>query len=329
MTFCIGRRDFITLLGGAAAWPLAARAQQAAMPVVGFLSTREAADSVHVVAAFHNGLKEVGFVEGQTVTFQYHWAGSRNDRLSELAANMVRARVAVIAAIGPLAALAAKGTTATIPIVFTVGSDPVEIGLVASLGRPAGNATGVNIFSAELGAKRLGLLNDLMPTASVVALLVNPHFPNVGSYVSEVETAARMIGKQIRVLNAGNEDEIDAAFATMLQMHAEAVLVAADPFFASRRHQIVALAARHAIPAGYEAREFPAAGGLMSYGTSLTDAFRLVGVYVGRILKGEKPADLPIIQPTKFELILNLKTAKALGLTFPPGLRAIADEVIE
>jgi putative tryptophan/tyrosine transport system substrate-binding protein len=208
MTFCIGRRDFIALLGGAAVWPLAARAQQPAMPVIGFLSTREAADSVHVVAAFQNGLKEVGFVEGQTVTVQYHWAGSRNDRLPELAANMVRARVAVIAAIGPLAALAAKGATATIPIVFTVGSDPVEIGLVASLGRPAGNATGVNIFSAELGAKRLGLLNDLMPTASVVALLVNPHFPNVGSYVSEVETAARMIGKQIRVLNAGNEDEI-------------------------------------------------------------------------------------------------------------------------
>jgi putative ABC transport system substrate-binding protein len=295
----IRRREFITLLGGAAvAWPLAARAQQSAMPVVGFLSTRGATDSVHVVAAFHNGMKEVGFIEGETVTVQYHWAGSQNDRLPELAANMVRARVAVIAAIGPPAALAAKGATATIPIVFTVGSDPVEIGLVASLGRPAGNATGVNIFSAELGTKRLGLLNDLMPTAAVVALLVNPHFPNVGS-------------------------------STMLQMHAEAVLVAVDPFFASRRHQIVALATRHAIPALYEAREFPAAGGLMSYGTSLTDAYRLVGVYVGRILKGEKPADLPIIQPTKFELILNLKTAKALGLTFPPGLLAIADEVIE
>ena len=324
------RREFITLLGGAAAaWPLPGRAQQVAMPVVGFLSTRGAADSVHVVAAFHNGMKEVGFVEGQTVTVQYHWAGSQTDRLPELAADIVRARVAVIAAIGPSAALAAKGATATIPIVFTVGSDPVEIGLVASLGRPAGNATGVNIFSAELGAKRLGLLNDLMPAAAVVALLVNPHFPNVGAYVGEVETAARVIGKQIRVLNAANEDEIDAAFAAMFQMHAEAVLVAVDPFFASRRHQIVALAARHAIPALYEAREFPVAGGLMSYGTSLTGAYRLVGVYVGRILKGEKPADLPIIQPTKFELVLNLTTAKALGVTFPPGLLAIADEVIE
>jgi putative ABC transport system substrate-binding protein len=240
-----------------------------------------------------------------------------------------RAAVKVIAAIGPPAAVAAKAATTTVPIVFTVGSDPVKIGLVASLGRPGGNATGVNIFSAELGTKRLGLLRDLMPAASVVALLVNPHFPNVGSYVSEVEAAAREIGQQIRVLHAGNEAEIDAAFATILQMHAEAVLVAADPFFVSRRDQIVELAARHAIPAVYEAREFPAAGGLMSYGTSLIDAYRLVGVYVGRILKGEKPADLPIVQPTKFELVINLKTATTLGLTIPPGVLAIADEVIE
>jgi putative tryptophan/tyrosine transport system substrate-binding protein len=330
MTACIRRREFITLLGGAVAgWPLAARAQQAVIPVVGFLSTRTAADSVSVVAAFHSGMKEVGFVDGQTVRVEYHWAGSQYDRLRELALDMVRARVAVITAVGPPAAVAAKAATATVPIVFTVGSDPVKIGLVANLGRPGGNATGVNIFSAELGAKRLGLLHDLMPAASTVALLVNPRFPNVGSYISEVEAAGRAIGWQIRVVNASNEGEIDAAFATMLQLHAEAVFVAADPFFTGRRDQIVELAARHAIPAVYEVREFPVAGGLMSYGTSLTDAYRLVGIYVGRILKGEKPADLPIIQPTKFELVINLNTAKALGLTFPPGLLAIADEVIE
>jgi putative ABC transport system substrate-binding protein len=329
--FDMKRRQFIMLLGAGAAttWPLATRGQQTPMPVVGFLSTRTASDSANVLAAFHNGMKEVGFVDGQTVRVEYHWAGSQYDRLPELAADMVRTRVAVITAIGPPAAVAAKAATATVPIVFTVGSDPVKIGLVANLGRPGGNATGVNIFSAELGSKRLGLLHDLMPTASVVALLVNPHFPNIASYVSEVEAAARAIGWQIRTLNAGNEGEIDAAFATIVQLHAEAVFVAADPFFTGRRDQIVALAARHAIPAVYEVREFPVAGGLMSYGTSLIDAYRLAGVYVGRILKGEKPADLPIVQPTKFELVINLKTANALGLTFPPGLLAIADEVIE
>jgi putative ABC transport system substrate-binding protein len=325
----ITRRHFAAVLGGVVTSPLAARAQQPAMPVVGFLSTRGAADSENPVAAFHGGMKEVGFVEGKNVSVEYHWAGSQSDRLQELVADMVRARVSVIAAIGPPAAVAAKAVTATIPIVFTVGSDPVKIGLVTSLGRPGGNATGINIFSAELGAKRLGLLRDLMPTVSTVALLVNPYFPNVGSYISDVEVAARAIGWQVRVLNAGNEGEIDAAFAAILRERAEAVFVAADPFYTGRRDQIVALAARHAIPAVYEAREFAAAGGLMSYGTSLIDAYRLVGVYVGRILKGEKPADLPILQPTKFELVVNLKTARVLGLTFPPGLLAIADEVIE
>jgi putative ABC transport system substrate-binding protein len=323
------RREFITLLGGAAAWPLAARAQQPAMPVVGFLSTRSAADSAPVIAAFQGSLKELGFAVGQNIRVEYHWAGGQHDRLQQLATDMVRARVAVIVAIGPPAAVAAKAATATIPIVFTVGSDPVDAGLVASLGRPGANATGINIFSAELGAKRLGLLHDLMPAVSVVALLVNPHFPNIGAYVGEVEAAARVIGLQIRVVSASNEDEIDAAFETILQMHADAVLVAVDPFLTSRRHQIVTLAARHATPAIYEAREFPAAGGLMSYGTSLTDAYRLVGVYVSRILKGEKPSELPIVQPTKFELVINLKTAKALGLTIPPGVLAIVDEVIE
>jgi len=326
----IGRRKFLATLGGAvAARPLAARAQQPAIPVVGVLSTRSAADSANAIAAFHSGMKETGFVDGQSVAVEYRWAESHHDRLLEVATDMVRARVKVIAAIGPPAAVAAKAATTTIPIVFTVGSDPVKTGLVASLGRPGGNATGVNIFSAELGAKRLGLLHDLIPAASVVALLVNPHFPNVGSYVSEVEAAARVIGQQIRVLHAGNEGEIDAAFATILQMHAEAVLVAADPFFVSRRDQIVALAARHAIPAVYEAREFPAAGGLMSYGTSLIEAYRLVGVYVGRILNGAKPADLPVTQSTRFELVINLKTAKALGLTVPNSMQLLADEVIE
>jgi putative ABC transport system substrate-binding protein len=323
------RRDFITLLGGAAAWPLAARAQQAAMPVVGFLSTRGAADSEKPVAAFHGGMKEVGFVEGESVRVQYHWAGSQYDQLQGLATDMVRARVAVIAAIGPAAAVAAKGVTATIPIVFTVGGDPVKIGLVASLGRPGGNATGINIFSGKLGAKRLGLLHDLIPVSSLVALLVNPNFPNVASHVSEAQEAARLVGQQIHVVNASNEGEIDAAFATISQIHADALLVAADPFFTGRREQIVALAARVAIPAVYEAREFAVAGGLMSYGTSLTEAYRLAGVYVGRILKGEKPSDLPVLQPTKFDLVINLKTAKALGLAIPPGVLAIADEVIE
>ena len=325
----IRRREFITLLGSAAAWPFAARAQQAAIPVVGFLSTRGAADSENPVAAFHGGMKEVGFVEGENVSVEYHWAGSQSDRLQELVADMVRARVSVIAAIGPPAAVAAKAVTGTIPIVFTVGSDPVKIGLVASLGRPGGNATGINIFNAELGAKRLGLLHDLMPASSVVALLVNPSFPNVASYVSEVEAAARVVRQQTHVLNASNEGEIDAAFETISQIHADALLVAADPFFTGKRDQIVALAARHAIPAIYEAREFAAAGGLMSYGTSLTEAYRLAGVYVGRILKGERPSDLPVVQPTKFDLVINVKTARALGLTFPPALLALADEVIE
>jgi putative ABC transport system substrate-binding protein len=326
----MNKREFITILGGAAAtWPIAASAQQPAMPVVGFLSTRTAADSANVVAAFHNGMRELGFLDGQTVRVEYHWAGSQHDRLRELVLEMVHARVAVITAVGPPAAVAAKAATATIPIVFTVGSDPVKAGLVTNLGRPGGNATGVNIFSAELGAKRLGLLHDVMPAASAVGLLVNPHFPDVGSYISEVEAAARAIGWTIHIVNAGNEGDIDVAFTRLLQLRAEAVFVAADPFFTGRRDQIVALAARHAIPAVYEVREFPAAGGLMSYGTSLTDAYRLAGVYVARILKGEKPADLPIVQPTKFELVINLRVAKALGLTFPPGLLAIADEVIE
>jgi putative tryptophan/tyrosine transport system substrate-binding protein len=325
------RREFITLLGGTViASPLTARAQQPAIPVVGFLGTASANPFAHFIAGFRQGLKETGYVEGHNLAIEFRWAEGQYDRVPALAADLVRRQVAVIVTVGgETSAFAAEAATTTIPIVFNVSGDPVKVGLVASLSRPGGNATGVNTFTTELVAKRLGLLRDLIPTASLVAVLVNPNFALAAANAREAEEAARTIGRPIHILRAGNAGDIDAAFATMVQMRARALLVAADPFFNSRRDQIVALAARHAIPAVYEWREFAEAGGLMSYGTSLVDAYRQQGIYAGRILKGEKPADLPVMQLTKFELVINLKTARALGVKISDNLLSIADEVIE
>jgi putative tryptophan/tyrosine transport system substrate-binding protein len=327
----IKRREFITLVGGAAAaWPLAARAQQPAMPVVGFLGTASAGPFAHLVASLRRGLQETGFVEGRNVAIEYRWAEGQYDRVPALAADLVRRQVAVIVTVGgePSAA-AAKAATATIPIVFNVGTDPVKLGLVTSLARPGGNATGVNIFTTELVEKRLGLLHDLVPAATTVAVLSNPNFAAAVANVRESEAAARAIGKEVVIFNASSDAEIETAFVNIVQARPGALLVLADPFFNSRRGLIVALTARHAIPTIYEWREFAEAGGLVSYGTSLVEAYRQLGIYAGRILKGEKPADLPIVQLSKFELIINLNTARALGLAIPPGVLAIADEVIE
>jgi putative ABC transport system substrate-binding protein len=328
--FDLKRREFITLLGGATALPLAARAQQATLPVIGFISTRTSGDSAAAVAAFHQGLNEAGYGDGRNLAIEYRWAGGQYDRLPALAADLVRRKVSVIvAAGGDPAAQAAKTATAAIPIVFVTGTDPVNAGLVTSFNRPNGNLTGVHVFLVGLGAKRLGLLHDVVPKASLIAVLANPNLAPAGSELRDVQEAAGSLGLKVHVLRAGSEPEIDNAFATIMKVRADAVLVAADPFFTSRRDQIVSLAARYAIPAIYELREYAAAGGLMSYGPSLIDGYRQVGVYTGKILKGAKPGDLPVLQPTKLDLVINLKTAKALGLTIPPGVLAIADEVIE
>jgi len=325
------RREFITLLGGAvAAWPVAARAQQPTMPVIGWLNLLSAGGRTHLVDSFRRGLSETGYLEGQNVSIEYRWAENQIDRLPALATDLINRRVAVIAATGGNNSIfAAKALTTTIPIVFTSGIDPVKVGLVASVSRPGGNLTGISWFSSELTAKGLGLLHDLVPSAAVVALLVNPNSPEAQSQPEDARVAARGLGKSLLVLNATTANDIDAAFATLVQQRAGAVVVGSDSFFTSRRTQIVALAARHGVPTIYFNRDFAEAGGLMSYGNDVKDAYREAGVYVGRILKGEKPADLPISQATKFELVINITTAKALGLAVPTSMQLLADEVIE
>ena len=324
------RREFITLLGGAVTWPLAGRAQQAATPVIGYLHSGSAGPYAHLVAAFRQGLTETGYVEGKNVAIEYRWAEGRYDRLPSLAADVVGHHVALIVAQGGYPSIsAAKSATATIPVVFTSSSDPVRLGLVASLNRPGGNVTGFWLFTSLLGTKRLELVRQLLPANSLVAVLVNPDNPNARLDTAQLEDAARALGQPISFVRARTETEIDAAFATLAERRVAALLVNTDPFFLARPAQFVLLAARNRIPAIYAQREFVAAGGLISYGASLADGYRQVGIYAGRILKGERPADLPIVQPTKFEIAINLKTAKALGLDIPPTLLAIADEVIE
>jgi putative tryptophan/tyrosine transport system substrate-binding protein len=325
------RREFITLLGGAAAWPLAARAQQPAMPVIGLLDSRSPDALTDRLRGFRQGLKDTGYVEGENMAIEYRWAENQLDRLPALAADLVRRRVAVIATSGgPAVAFAAKAATTTIPIVFGVAEDPVRLGLVASIARPDGNLTGINFLVGELAAKRLELLRALVTAATRVAVLVNPaHATNTESTLRDVEPAARDMGLQIQVLNASTSREIDAAFATIVRERPDALFVGNDALFSARRVQLVLLAGRHGVPAIYWDREFAEAGGLMTYGSNIVDVYRQLGVYVGRILKGAKPPDLPVIQSTKFELVINAQTARMLGLTVPDKLPATADEVIE
>jgi len=324
------RREFITLLGGAAAaWPMAGRAQQAAMPVIGFLGSLSELQSAGQLAMFRRGLNEVEFAEGRNVVIEYRWADGQYDRLPAMAAELVRRPVNIIAAQAPPAALAAKAATATIPIVFSVGVDPVAAGLVASFNRPGGNATGIALISGPLGQKRLEILRELAPKAAVVAMLVNPLSPDTVPEVRDVQATAQSIGLQLRMLNAGTLGELNAAFAALVKDRPDAILIGGDPFFVIRRQEIVAQVARTGLPAVYPFREFTEAGGLISYGTNLVNAFRQIGIYAGRILKGAKPTDLPVMQPTTFELVINLRAAKALGFDIPPTLHARSDEVIE
>jgi putative tryptophan/tyrosine transport system substrate-binding protein len=327
----VKRRQFITLLGGAAAaWPLAARAQQPAMPAIGFLDSKSSDDSAHMVAAFRRGLNESTFIEGQNVTIEFRWAQNQYDQLPVLAADLVRRRVDVIAATGGPAALAAKAASATIPIVFRLAADPIAAGLVASLSRPGGNVTGVTSLNLEVGSKRLEFLHELVPTATIMAALVNPTNPTNAEILSrDLQATARLLGLQLHLLHASSDADIDAVFATLTELRAAGLVIGTDALFTSRDEKLAALGLRYRMPTIYQWREFVAAGGLMSYGGSFADSYRLAGVYTGRILKGEKPADLPVQQATKLELFINLKTAKALGITVPPTLLALADEVIE
>jgi putative ABC transport system substrate-binding protein len=329
MTAFIGRREFITLLGGAAAWPLAARAQQPAMPVIGYLGAGSSATNASTTATFRQTLAGAGYVEGRNVAIEYRFAEGKYDRLPALAAELVRRPVAVIVAVTTPAALAAKAATTTIPIVFIAAEDPVKVGLVANLARPGGNVTGGSILFAELGPKQLGLLREIVPTAVRIGLLVNPSNVNAADLTKDLTAAGAAMGVQIELVQASNILEIDAAFASLVRKRVDALVVGTDSFFFNRRLQLATLATRHAIPAVSNTREYAEAGGLMSYGTSLVEAFRQVGVYTGRILQGAKPADLPVVQSSKFEFVINLSTAKALGLEIPPMLLARADEVIE
>jgi putative ABC transport system substrate-binding protein len=326
----VTRREVITLLGGAAvAWPVAARAQQSAMPVIGFLGARTPQSDLQLVAALRRGLDETGYIEGKNVAIEFRWAEGRYDQLPALAHDLVRRRVAVLVTIALPAALAAKNATGTTPILFSIADDPVEFRLVESLNRPGGNATGVSTIGGELAAKQLEMLRDLVPNTATVGLLINPENPTSGSFVRVVQTAAIAVQQSIHVVTSGRENDFDGAFASLGQHRVGALLVSTDSVFLNLRHSLTATAARHRIPAIYDRREYVEAGGLMSYGVPLADMYRLLGAYAGRILKGEKPADLPVLQSTKFELVINLKTAKALGLEVPSSLLARADEVIE
>ena len=324
------RREFIALVGGAAfAWPLAARAQQSAMPVVGFLYARSPEDSSAQLEAFHKGLAEHGYFEGQNVKIEYRWARGQYELMPSLAADLVRLPATLIMAGAEPSVLAAKAATSTIPIVFVVGTDPVKLGVVASYNRPGGNATGLHIFTTSLETKRLSLIHELVPRAALIGILLNPKFPFAQDQLAKIQDAANGLGLRIQVLRASTPAEIDDAFATVARDHLAALSVTADPFFDTRRDQLVTLAAQHAVPVIYQFRQYAASGGLMSYGVNLPDAYRQAGVYVSRILKGEKPSGLPVLEPDKFEFVINLKTAKTLGLTIPSGILAIADEVIE
>jgi putative tryptophan/tyrosine transport system substrate-binding protein len=323
------RREFVSLFGAAATWPMAALAQRPSMPVIGFLSSTSPDTYAPFLSAFYQGLNESGYLPGRSVAIEFRWAEGQYDRLPRLAAELVQRHVGVLCAISTPAAIAAEKATSTIPIVFFIGGDPVKFGLVAGLNRPGGNATGVNVIATELEAKRLGLLRELMPAATTAAVLLNPQNPNAETQLNDVEQAGRAAGWQIQVLNASTERDLEAAFTSLSRRRTDALVITGDTFFATQRNQLVTLAARHAIPAIYQRREYAQAGGLITYGTNFSDMFRQTGSYAGRILKGAKPTDLPIIQPTRFELVINRKTAKILGLQIPDKLLAVADEVIE